>query len=163
MKLIEIAHRTIRRDAPRTASGRRSAFRHPTPRRGERFAQECNQGRKCLRGHVWFPSCRCGGANRFTHGPCGFLRGLNLPDSFAGYCIIGPAAAGSNSDVLICRILFKAIGSHTAASIKRAAAQHHSPVIAFYDDWVEVQEQFVARIDEFVPTRCRSPQQETVA
>ena len=71
-----------------------------------------------------------------------FIVGLQLPDSFAGYCIIGPAAPGS----LFCRILFKAVGSLTAIPIK--ITRLNPQVVAAYDDFVEVQEEIVARIDE---------------
>ena len=81
------------------------------------------------------------------------LRRLRMQDSFAGFAIIGPstadASSGSGTDVLVCRILFRAIGSFAAASVREPSAQSYSRAIEFYDDFVEVHAKFVARIDEF--------------
>lgn len=80
------------------------------------------------------------------------IRGLHLPDSFAGYAIIGPDNAGSGStdrasNVLVCRILFKAVGSTNAVSIDHLCS--NSPAIEVCDCFVDVQEQFVRHIAEF--------------
>ena len=74
-----------------------------------------------------------------------FIRGLRLPKSFAGWAIIGH----DESNMLVCRILFKAVGSFTAASIDHPGLQSQPPAIEFCDDFVDVQERFVKRIGKF--------------
>jgi hypothetical protein len=76
-----------------------------------------------------------------------FIRGLRLPDSFAGWAIIGQDTDGSSN--FVCRILFKALGSFTAAFIEQPSAQQYSPAIEYCDCFVDVQEKFVANIGEF--------------
>ena len=126
MKLIEIAHRTMGENAPRTAYRADAAPSGTQPPDAERDSLRNAIKAASVYAVIVVQVADVGGPIGSLVALADFVRGLNLPDSFAGYCIIGPAAAGSNSDVLICRILFKAIGSYTAASIKRAAA-HTTP------------------------------------
>ena len=86
-----------------------------------------------------------------------FVQGLESSVPFSAYCIITPevAATGGDDEVttsaetIVGRILFKAVGSSTAASLKELGALPASGNVEVYTDFVDVQRKLVARIKDY--------------